>query len=297
MSTSKRILITGATGMLGSTLVKQWQPTNKVYCTSTSAALPFMQHHMEFDIKSSNYNALIEWSQPEVIVHCAALTNGNYCQENPSEALEINGLTLKKLTQSAGKQCRIIYISTDAVFSADLNMAKESDLPNPDNVYGKSKELGEFFLTQHSENYTIIRTTIVGLNSKNGKTGFTEWIVDSAQKKIPIQLFGDVLFNPISCKQLGVEILNILDSDLFKNEIVHLSGSEVVSKFEFGIRLLEKLNINFDSVSKGSILTFNQRAKRSTDQSLDCSYYQKTTQRSLPSLDQCVDSLITEYNE
>ena len=297
MNATKRILITGASGMLGSTLYKQWQSKYQIYCTGTSKALPNMKNYMQFNLRASNFKELFDWAQPDVIVHCAALTNGNFCQENPEEAFLINGLSSYKLAQSASENCRIIYISTDAVFSADLHMAKENDIPNPDNIYGKSKELGEFLLIQNSQNYTIVRTTIVGFNEKEGKAGFVEWIIHSAKNKIPIQLFDDVLFNPISCSLLGNELSTIIDSGGFKNEIVHLSGSEVVSKFEFGTRLLSELNIQNETVAKGSILQFNQRAKRSTDQSLDCSYYQTATKRNLPNLEECIRSLSKEYYE
>jgi dTDP-4-dehydrorhamnose reductase len=297
MNATKRILITGASGMLGSTLYKQWQSKYQIYCTGTSKALPNMKNYMQFNLRASNFKELFDWAQPDVIVHCAALTNGNFCQENPEEAFLINGLSSYKLAQSASKNCRIIYISTDAVFSADLHMAKENDIPNPDNIYGKSKELGEFLLIQNSQNYTIVRTTIVGFNEKEGKASFVEWIIHSAKNKIPIQLFDDVLFNPISCSLLGNELSTIIDSGGFKNEIVHLSGSEVVSKFEFGTRLLSELNIQNETVAKGSILQFNQRAKRSTDQSLDCSYFQTATKRNLPNLEECIRSLSKEYYE
>ena len=297
MNATKRILITGASGMLGSTLYKQWQSKYQIYCTGTSKALPNMKNYMQFNLRASNFKELFDWAQPDVIVHCAALTNGNFCQENPEEAFLINGLSSYKLAQSASENCRIIYISTDAVFSADLHMAKENYIPNPDNIYGKSKELGEFLLIQNSQNYTIVRTTIVGFNEKEGKAGFVEWIIHSAKNKIPIQLFDDVLFNPISCSLLGNELSTIIDSGGFKNEIVHLSGSEVVSKFEFGTRLLSELNIQNETVAKGSILQFNQRAKRSTDQSLDCSYYQTATKRNLPNLEECIRSLSKEYYE
>ena len=297
MNATKRILITGASGMLGSTLYKQWQSKYQIYCTGTSKALPNMKNYMQFNLRASNFKELFDWAQPDVIVHCAALTNGNFCQENPEEAFLINGLSSYKLAQSASENCRIIYISTDAVFSAELHMAKENNIPNPDNIYGKSKELGEFLLIQNSQNYTIVRTTIVGFNEKEGKAGFVEWIINSAKNKIPIQLFDDVLFNPISCSLLGNELSTIIDSGGFKNEIVHLSGSEVVSKFEFGTRLLSELNIQNETVAKGSILQFNQRAKRSTDQSLDCSYFQTATKRNLPNLEECIRSLSKEYYE
>ena len=190
---SKRLLITGATGMLGSTLVKLLQNNYSVFSTGYSrVGLDFFQNYKSFDLSNNNYENLINWAKPDVIIHTAALTNGNQCHEDPDMALKINGLTSYKLAQAVTSKCRIIYISTDAVFPSILHKAKEIDIPMPESTYGKSKELGEFFLKQYSSNYTIIRTTIVGINQCEGKSGFAEWIIDSARNNIDIQLFDDV---------------------------------------------------------------------------------------------------------
>lgn len=292
-----RILVTGATGMLGSTLVKQLQPKHEVFSTSTVGGLDYFENYMKFDLLQDDYSELISWSKPDVIIHSAALTNGNVCQNNPEMALRINGLSSFKLLTAVGSACRIIYISTDAVFPHWINMAKEDDNVFPENTYGKSKELGEYFLIQQGLNFTVVRTTIVGFNQRPDKKGFVEWIIESAQTNKHIQLFNDVLFTPITCTQLSTELEYIMQSSSFKNEIIHLAGSEAISKYEFGAKLLESISVSDKYVSKGNIFAFDKRAKRSTDQSLNCSKYMSATNRQLPNLDQCVKQLSKEYNE
>ena len=77
---------------------------------------------------------------------------------------------MQKILKATDPSVGIIYISTDAVFPSSLHMAKHTDCTQPESVYGKSKELAEFFLLNSDRKYTIIRTTIVGLNENKSKS-------------------------------------------------------------------------------------------------------------------------------
>ena len=153
------------------------------------------------------------WSNPDLIIHCAAITDGNFCQKNPFQAFNVNGLSMQKILDSTESKVKIIYISTDAVFSSLSSNACEDDFTRPDNIYGKSKELGEFFLLNSDRNYLILRTTIVGKNINLSKEGFLEWILNSVKNNNKVNLFEDVLFNPITIWDLIEEIIFLLDSE------------------------------------------------------------------------------------
>ena len=166
------ILITGGSGMLGATLVNEYKNNFNVFATGNSNFTEQYINYKKFDLKSESYKELIEWSDPDIIIHGGALTNGNYCEEYPNHAFNINGISVQKFLKATNNDVKIIYISTDAVFPSSIHMANEEHCVSPENVYGKSKELGEFFLdTSVNRNYTIIRTTIVGLNINKERKG------------------------------------------------------------------------------------------------------------------------------
>lgn len=291
----KRILVTGASGMLGSSLANELSKNYKVFGTGSSKiSLPI--DYKVFDLRTDSYKKLIEWSNPEIIIHCAALTDGNYCENNFNDAFNINGFSVKKLIKYSNESVKIIYISTDAVFSSKLSMANENDCSEPENIYGKSKELGEFFLINSKRNFLILRTTIVGLNSFRNKTGFVEWIIDSIQNKKTISLFDDVLFTPITIWDFINEIIYLIERNINTSEILHICGSENITKYEFGICLSKELNLDTQYIKKGLISNFKERAKRSNDQTLDCTYYQDKYKRSLPNLSETIKSIKINYN-
>lgn len=291
------ILITGCSGMLGSALSKKFSEFYNVFSTGRSELCDEFSNYKAFDLKNENYSELILWSNPKIIIHCAALTNANYCEKNINEAFEINGISLNKFMKSTNKSVDIIYISTDAVFPSSLGLAKESDCVFPENVYGKSKELGEFFLkTSLDRNYTIIRTTIVGLNINKQKSGFVEWIINTVTKNKEISLFNDVLFTPISVWDLAEEINFLIKTGNINSEILHIGG-EICTKYHFGKKLIDGLCISSEKLFEGSISSFKDRAKRSSDQSLDSSFYKKKYKRSLPNLNKTIKNIINHHEE
>lgn len=290
------MLITGASGMLGATLVNFFLKDYNVFGTGATDFENTDFNYMKFDLASDSYEDLITWSKPNIIIHCGALTNGNYCEENPTKAFNVNGVSVQKFLKATISNVKIIYISTDAVFPSKLNLAKESDCVYPENVYGKSKELGEFFLKTADRSFTIIRTTIVGLNINKKKSGFVEWMINKAKNNEELGLFSDVLFTPISIWSLAEEINFLIKSDNINSEIVHIGG-ELCTKFVFGKKLLETLNISTTKLLESSILSYNDRAKRCTDQSLDSRFYQLKYKRILPDLKQTLNIIKKHYNE
>lgn len=289
-----RILVTGVSGMLGSSLVIELSQKHEVFGTGNSP-MEIPIPYKPFDLSQESYDELIRWSQPHVIVHCAALTHGNYCQNNPLEAFNINGYSLQKFMDATDDNVNIIYISTDAVFPSRLHMAKETDCPSPENIYGKSKELGEFFLLNSNRQFTIVRTTILGFNSHRNKQGFLEWIINSVKSDEEISLFDDVLFTPITIWDFIKEIDFLIDEGSYSEKVLHIAGREACTKYTFGIAMLEALSLSTDVVKKGYISSFEARAKRSNDQTLDCNFYQQRFDRTLPKLKNTINTIKEFY--
>ncbi|MCB0496667.1 MAG: SDR family oxidoreductase [Cyclobacteriaceae bacterium] len=291
---TERLLITGASGMLGACLVEMFNSKYFVYATGNSQFEGNKaDEFLVFDLRKSDYRELIEWAKPNVIINCAAITNGNLCEENINDAFEINGFTVHKLMKHTQNDVKIIQISTDAVFNSFSHLAKEQNNVGPENVYGKSKELGEFFLLNSNREFSIIRTTIVGLNSNKNKEGFTEWIIRSVKNGTKINLFSDVYFTPITIWDLANSIDRLISSNSYE-KVLHIAGSQVCTKYEFGVSLINKLGYDTTNINEGSIQDFAFRAKRSSDQTLDSTFFEKKFNCSLPNLNDTIETICSK---
>lgn len=288
----KRILITGASGMLGACLVKLWLNKYNIFATDrNNFSGNTAKNYKVFDLKSENYKELTEWSKPDIIIHCAAITNVDYCEENPEETMIINGESVRKLINSA-PNAKLIFISTDAVFPYQTNLATENTATGSENVYGRSKEYGESFIKNSLKNSCIVRTTIVGKNINIYKQGFVEWIINSIRGGNHITLFNDVFFTPISIWHFADELEWTMNNDVPR--ILHVSGSESMTKYEFGYRLCHEMKLDASMIKAGSMDDIQFRAKRAKDQTLDSSYYVSISKRKLPNFEDNIKILV-EY--
>ncbi|MEN7982571.1 MAG: SDR family oxidoreductase, partial [Nanoarchaeota archaeon] len=162
-----KVLITGGSGLLGSNLAE-------IFCKDFEVFIIFNKNPVKIDycnemkidlIDFENVEKIIKKINPLIIIHCAALTNVDYCEKNPKEAKEINCDSTKNLAR-IGKEigAKFIYISTDSIFDGETGGYSENDIPNPINVYAKTKLEGEEEVRKINGNYIIIRTNIYGKN-------------------------------------------------------------------------------------------------------------------------------------
>ena len=288
------VLITGATGLLGSALVKLMEGEFNIYCTGRSSIInDFNKKFLSFDLKKKSYEELLAWSKPEIIIHCAAITDVDFCEKNPEEAFLVNYESLKKLFNSNYTK-KIVFISSDAVFDGTKINPSEKCKTSPLNVYGRTKKMSEDFLLSMNNNNSIIRTTIVGRNiNKQNDNNLVEWIVDSVKSNRSIQLFDDVIFNPISTFHLANEIVYMVKNS--KGGLFHISGADTITKFEFGVKLCKSLGFSAENLNRGSIKDLNLLAKRSNNQTLDTTYYSKLTGRNLPTVKQTINEIVKYY--
>jgi dTDP-4-dehydrorhamnose reductase len=291
----KRVLITGANGMLGISISEELQNYFNLYLTGKQEKSVINHtNYLKFDLSNQNYIELVNWANPDIVIHCAAITDGCYCQNNPIQAFEINSFSVVKLIDKLPDSTRFVYISTDAVFPSFIKYPTEKDLTYSESVYGKSKEVGEFFLLNSKIDYTIIRTTIVGYNCYKENNSFVEWIVKSAKNNKEISLFDDVKFTPISIWDFSKLIVKVLKPDYSKKKI-HIAGNEICTKYDFGIKLLNSIGLPTHKITQASINNMKLRANRSNNQSIDCDYFQSLEKIKLPDIQQTINSLKNNY--
>lgn len=282
-----KILITGANGLLGSNLCLIYSKIFGSEVIATSQHQPDFSYCQNFklDINDKEDLVLVQKIKPDLVVHCAALTNIDYCEEHPEEAEKVIVQGTKNIALAARKAGSfLVHISTDAVFDGERGNYSEKDRPNPINVYARAKLEAEKEVQKIGEsakdwNYAIIRTNIYGWNRKDNQKSLAEWMLDKLEKGEKLPAFEDVSYSPILVNNLAEAILELYELK-FKGTI-NIAGSESCSKFDFAMKLAEVFGLDKNLIVPTSVEEMSFKARRPKDMSLDISLAQKVLKTKL----------------
>lgn len=228
----ERILITGANGQLGSEI------------RHISSAYPFeflFTDVLDLDItqKDQVQEFLIQ-NKVTAIVNCAAYTAVDRAEVEDQVADRVNHIAVRILAEAA-KECQLkmIHISTDYVFDGEsFRPYREEDAPNPKNIYGATKQEGEYDLINLKvPNSIIIRTSWVYSVYGNN---FVKTMLRLGKEKTEISVVNDQVGTPTNARDLAKFILDILPT--FSNsetEVYHFSNEGVCSWYDFAVSIME----------------------------------------------------------
>lgn len=280
----KKLLITGANGLLGSNLSLTAQKDFLVWLTDLEASKWWNSRNV-IDLNITDKKKvvqIIESIKPKLIIHCAALTNVDYCEEYPNEAFKINFEGTRNIVIASNKaKAKLIYISTDSVFNGENGNYSENDNPSPINEYAKSKLLGEKVIQEETDNYIIIRTNLFGWN-KLPKESLAEWIIFSLKSGKKIKGFTDVIFSPLLVNNLSEIILELVKRKL--TGIYHLGAHDQLTKNEFAIHLAKQFGLNQKKIEPASSRTINFKAARPLNTSLNVAKIESILNKPMPTI-------------
>jgi len=174
--------------------------------------------------------------RPEMVIHCAAMTDVDGCERNPDLAFKINGVgTWTLACACASVDAAIAYVSTDYVFDGDKDKPyTEFDRPNPINVYGASKFAGEKAVKEVCKKYYIVRTS--WLFAPHGKN-FAISILKAAEARPELRVVADQVGSPTYAKDLAHFLASLVGSPLYGT--YHFTNSGACSWYEFAKSILE----------------------------------------------------------
>ena len=268
-----RILLTGARGFIGGHLWPRLLGRHQVV-TVGRRPLPDSSHHVRGDLIDDRVLDLLSRAAPEAVVHLAALTDADLCEEQPERARVVNAEVPARLASAVAKSCRrFIHVSTDLVFDGERAPYAEADPPLPISVYGRTKLAGERGVVSIlGERACIARLALAygPRPSALSRSSFVERMVASASHGESVSLFEDEIRTPVYVED-AAHALALLVEGPSPPSIVHLGGPDRSSRFEMGIRALAEFGLASDLARASSRSEGRARAPRPRDVSLESS--------------------------
>jgi len=268
-----RLLITGASGLLGSKLQKIAEGKfNLILLHNTR---PLSPNSLELDITNQKEVAkLFNDLRPEIVIHTASETNVDKCELQKEHAWKTNVEGTCNIARACKEiDAKLAYISTDYVFDGEKGNYKEEDKPNPISYYGITKLEGENQVIQNCNDHVILRTSVI-YGWHQWKQNFATWVINQLRQNKEITVVDDHYNTPTLADNLAEMTIEALQSDL--HGLYHASGIEKISRYDFAIQIAGtfRLNPNLVKPIKMSQLTA-WVAKRPRNSSLNMDKIQK----------------------
>ena len=285
-----RVLVVGASGMLGHRAWLECRNRFETWATVRRLdALPaiFNDPHVISDVDAMRIDALarvVESVRPTVVLNCVGVVKQLSSAKDPVVAIATNALLphqLAAVCRSAG--ARLIHVSTDCVFSGQKGMYTEDDRPDADDLYGRTKLLGEVTTT----GALTIRTSMIGRELR-GTSGLVEWLLSHRNGRV--DGYRRAIFSGFTTHALVSVIADVIERHPDLTGMYHVAA-EPINKYD----LLTRLNEGFRA---GITIEASERVK--IDRSLDATRFRGITRIPAPTWDEMIErfvSDITPYDE
>jgi len=228
-----RVLVTGVKGQLGYDVYRELKERG------FSDILGIDKEELDLTDERIVYQFIIDY-KPDVIIHNAAWTAVDKAEESPEDVYKINALASKYIALACKKtEAKMVYISTDYVFSGEGENEYEIDSPKKGlSVYGKTKSRGEDFVMQETDKYFIIRISwVFGINGNN----FVKTMLKLGETKKEINVVCDQVGSVTYTYDLSKLICDMIETDKFG--VYHATNEGVLSWYDFACEIFKKAGI------------------------------------------------------
>lgn len=294
-----RILLLGTNGQVG------WELQRTLICLGNVISLGYPDLDMT---QPDDIRTCVREIRPQIIVNATAYTDVDRAEAEPEEAFAINGVAPGVLAEEAGAiDAILVHYSTDYVFNGKKGAPyTEDDLPDPLNVYGKSKLQGERAIQQADVPFFIFRTSwVYGMRRKNFVTKALDW----ARRQSDLRIVDDQIGNPTWCRmlaQLSTQLLFLACQNgrnwcRERKGIYHLAGDGFASRYEVVQKILANLPPGYplraERISPASTAEFVSPADRPLFSALDTTKFLRCFGIEIPAWDMCLKLALADYFE
>lgn len=234
-----KIFIVGASGLVGSNCLNYLsEKGNECIGTYFSYAAKNTVFFDTLNLDNPN-NFDVDKFQPEVIIHCGALTHVDYCEQNEEESYKYSIVSTENVIQLAKKfSSRLVFISTDYIFDGKNGPYDEQAIAQPISVYGRHKWEAEQLVRNSQLENIVLRITNVYGDEERGKN-FVARIIDQAihGQHLTLKLPIDQYATPINAADIARALYLLLENQ--KSGIYNIASTDYMNRVQLALRILK----------------------------------------------------------
>ena len=294
MPEPQKVLITGASGLLGANLVRHYAPEIETTGWYATRAISIASVNMDrIDLTDHDSVAReLDRLRPDLIIHCAAATDVEWCERNPELAKAINEDTTEFLAEKSVEiGAKFVFTSTDSVFDGKTGHYAETAPPAPLNSYAAGKVRTERTVTAVNPDALVIRSYFYG-HSPAGNRSLLEWVLVRALLGDQVPGFTDSFFTPISVHDFA----DALDAAI-SNEtsgLLHLGSSNAISKYEFARIVMQAYDCDMSLLRPITVDDIGLKADRPRDTSLNVELLETILGKPVPAVAEGIKRIADE---
>lgn len=264
-----KLLITGANGLLGQKLVALIAPRTDVELIATSRGeskihydLPTYRYRSMDVTQATEVDEVIGQEKPDVIIHTAALTKVDYCEQHRELCYNLNVKAVDHVVGAALEHnCFLIHLSTDFIFSGKKRLLTEEEPPGPVNYYGQTKLEAEQRIIESGVKHAIVRTAIVyGVVPHLSRSNIILWVKESLKRGKTIHVVDDQFRTPTLAEDLAMGCF--LAAQKQAAGIFNVSGEELLTPFQMAQMTADYFNLDKKLIVRTDSTRFKQPARR-----------------------------------
>jgi dTDP-4-dehydrorhamnose reductase len=292
-----KILVTGASGLLGLNLSLMAMENHSIVGVDRSKLVGTPFELIKADLLDPEVeHRILDTVKPDAVIHTAALANLEDCEAQPETARLLNEELPGELAEACAQRgIHMVHLSTDAVFDGTKDgIYTEQDIPNPQGVYARTKLQSERNVLSANPAATVVRVNFFGW-SLSGTRSLPEFFLNNLSAGKSAQGFTDVFFCPMFVGDLADLLLKIVAHRL--GGILHVVGSESLSKYEFGLRVARRFGYNERLISPVSVEESTLTAPRSHNLRLSVHKLSTALGEPIPGFSTGLDKFYTQYQQ
>jgi len=263
-----KILITGSNGLLGQKLVHQLKADETVELIATARGenrLNDQNGYRYYSMDISDLSSILEVfeaEKPEVVIHTAAMTHVDQCEQDKEGCLKLNVEAVQYMIAACSKyQSHLVHLSTDFIFEGNEGPLDEDAIPAPISFYGESKLRAEQLIQASSLSHAILRTVLVyGVAENMSRSNIVLWAKGALAKGAPINVVNDQYRTPTLAEDLAQG--SILAAKQKAQGIYNISGPDFFNIIDMVKEIARFWGLDESLINEVSSDTLNQPAKR-----------------------------------